>query len=144
MARVKWWSGAILVVAMSGACGGGEKKVAEPEPVAEEEPEDEGDEMIPEEKFGEIQRTFERKSSTVARCFPIAVESGEVDKNERVAVSLGLVIQPDGTPTELAILGASKRSATLEKCIIESVSRWEFTTLPRPLQYSYGFKLQSF
>ena len=144
MASVTWWSGTVLMLAMAGACGGGEKKAAKPEPVAEEEEEDEGEDLIPEEKFEEIQSTFERKSSTVARCFPIAVESGEVDKNERIAVSLGLVIQPDGSPTKLQILGASKRSEALEACVIESVSRWQFTTLPRALQYSYGFKLQSF
>ncbi len=143
MASVKWLSGAVLGMAMVAGCGGGEKKVAEPEPEIEE-PEDEGEELIPEEKFEEIQSTFERKASTVARCFPIAVESGEVDKNERIAVSLGLTINPDGSPTKLEILGASKRSATLEKCVIESVSRWQFTTLPRAIQYSYGFKLQSF
>ena len=143
MASVTWWNRSVLVLAMACACGGGDKKVSKPEPVVEDD-EDEAEELIPEEKFEEIQNTFERKASSVARCFPIAVESGEVDKNERIAISLGLVIQPDGSATKLEILGASKRSAALEACIIESVSRWQFTTLPRSVQYSYGFKLQSF
>lgn len=139
-----WCGGCILVLATVSACGGSEKKASGPEPSGVEEPQDDGDDLIPEEKFEEIQGTFERKSSSVARCFPIAVEAGEVDKNERIAVSIGLLIQPDGSPSKLEILGASKRSAALEACILETVSRWQFTTLPRPLQFSHGFKLQSF
>jgi len=110
----------------------------------DEEPEDEDEDLIPEEKFEEIKSIFERKANSVARCFPIAVESGEVDKDERIQLSIGLVIQPDGSPSNLEVLGASKRSKALEECVMESIRRWEFTTLPRPLQYSYGFKLQRF
>ena len=135
----------MLVGALCAAgCGGSEKKTAAPDPVEVDDDEDEGEDLIPEEKFEEIKNTFERKASTVARCFPLAVEAGELDQNERVQVNIGVVILPDGSPSELAILGASKRSKALESCILESVQRWEFTTLPRPLQYSYGFKLQNF
>lgn len=128
------------------ACGGSEKKA---ETVAdesyEEEPEEEEDDvLIPEEKFEEIKRTFERKATTVARCFPEAVEAGELDINERVKLTVGLIIQPDGSSSELKVLGTTKRSKTLEACVVKSVGRWEFTTLPKPLRYSYGFVLQRF
>ncbi len=137
------WSGLALVALYSAGCGGSEKKTVAPAPVEIEEEEEE-EELIPEEKFDEIRHTFERKSSTVARCFPLAVEAGEVDQGARIKVSVGLVIQRDGSPSEIKIIGSSKRSETLERCIIESVGRWEFTTLPKPLPYSYGFKLQRF
>lgn len=129
------------------ACGGSEKKTEDSSGgyvYGQEETHDEGDELIPEEKFEQIKNTFERKASTVARCFPEAVEAGELDSDDRVKLTLGLVIQPDGSPSEMKILGASKRSASLEACVIKSVSRWEFTTLPKPLEYSYGFVLQRF
>ena len=140
------WIGLTLVALCNIGCGGGAKKTVAPAPVEieEEEEEEEEEELIPEEKFDEIRNTFERKSSTVARCFPLAVEAGEVDQEARIKVSVGLVIQRDGSPSKIKIIGSSKRSETLESCIIESLGRWEFTTLPKPLPYSYGFKLQRF
>ncbi len=144
MGYVHWWSSICCVGLLCAAgCGGGEKKTAAPEPMEEVE-EDDGEDLIPEEKFEEIKNTFERKATTVARCFPLAVESGEVDQDDRIQVSVGLVIQPNGSASQLEILGSSKRSKTLEACVLESVKRWQFTTLPKPLQYSYGFKLQRF
>ncbi len=143
MARMKWVSTLVLAAFWVAGCGGSEKKPAPPEPIQVEEEEEE-EELIPEEKFDEIRHTFERKSITVARCFPLAVEAGEVDQEARIKVSVGLVIRRDGSPSKLKIIGSSQRSKTLESCILESVGRWEFTTLPKPLPYSYGFKLQRF
>ena len=138
----------MVLVLGAAACGGGDKKVESgASDVTEESDEEEYDEdegMIPEEKFGEIKSTFERKATTVARCFPEAVTAGEVDQNDRIKMTVGLVIKTDGSPSELEVLGSSKRSKTLEDCVLKSVSRWEFTTLPQPLQYSYGFVLQRF
>ncbi len=148
-----WWRRSGLVASAAvlsslalsvAACGGSSKKVSEPEPIVEAEPEEEEEELIPEEKFEEIQGTFERKANTVARCFPLAVEAGEVGKNDRVQVNVGLRIQPDGSPTNIEILGSSKPSETLDACVIEAVGRWQFPTLPSVLEYSYGFKLQTF
>ena len=134
-----------------GACGGGQKpqhtaadEINEGDEFEEEMVAEEEEELIPEEKFEQIQNTFERKATSVARCFPEAVEAGELGSDDRVKLTLGLVIQPDGSPSELKVLASSKRSAALEACVIKSVARWEFTTLPRPLAYSYGFVLQRF
>ena len=131
---------------IASACGSSDKKTETPSGYVygEEAEEEESDELIPEEKFDEIKNTFERKATTVARCFPEAVAAGEVDSNARVKVSVGLVIKPDGSPSELKILAASERSKVLEACVLQAVSRWEFTTLPKPLQYSHGFVLQRF
>lgn len=129
---------------LSGACGGGEKKTEVPAPVVDEEDADSSEDniMIPEEKFDEIKSTFERKATTVARCFPDAVDAGEVDKTDRIKVTVGVEIQKDGSAKDLHILGTSKRSKTLESCVLTAISRWEFTTLPKPVIYSYGFVLQ--
>lgn len=127
-------------------CGGSDKKsTTAADDVSEDSGDDEsddGDALIPEEKFEEIKNTFERKATTVARCFPDAVDAGEVDKNDRIKVTVGVEVQTNGTAKELEILGSSKRSKTLESCILESISRWEFPTLPKPVNYSYSFALQ--
>ncbi len=130
------------------ACGGGKKKDStSPDPgyvYGQQEEHEETEELIPEEKFEQIKNTFERKASTVARCFPEAVKTGELDSEDRVKVTIGLVIQPNGTASQLKILGSSKRSAALEACVIATVKRWDFVTLPKPLEYSYGFVMQRF
>lgn len=130
------------------ACGGDKKKSStSPDPgyvYGQEEEHEEGEELIPEEKFEQIKNTFERKASTVARCFPEAVKTGELDSDDRVKLNVGLIIQPNGAPSQLKVIGSSKRSKSLENCVIEAVERWEFVTLPRPLEYSYGFIMQRF
>jgi hypothetical protein len=135
----------IAVAFALGACGGSQKTDDDTEIVfVEEDSSSDDNELIPEEKFEQIKNTFERKATTVARCFPEAVETGEVSKNDRIKLTVGLVIKPDGSPSELKILGSSKRSKALEECVMKVVSRWEFTDLPKPLEYSYGFVLQNF
>lgn len=130
------------------ACGGDKKKDStNPDPgyvYGQEEEHEESDELIPEEKFELIKSTFERKANTVARCFPEAVTAGELDSEDRVKLNIGLVIQPDGSPSQLKVIGSSKRSQALESCVMKSVERWQFTTLPKPLEYSYGFVMQRF
>ena len=130
------------------ACGGGKKKDStQPDPgyvYGQEEEHEDTDELIPEEKFELIKNTFERKASSVARCFPEAVKAGELDSEDRVKLTIGLIIKTDGSPSALKVLGTSKRSATLESCVIKTVQRWEFTTLPSSLEYSYGFVMQRF
>jgi hypothetical protein len=130
------------------ACGGSKKKSStDSDPgyvYGQEDEHEDTDDLIHEEKFEQIKNTFERKASTVARCFPEAVKTGELDSEDRVKLTIGLVIQPNGSPSQLKVLGSSKRSAALESCVIKTVQRWEFTTLPKSIEYSYGFVMQRF
>ncbi len=130
------------------SCGGSEKK-SEPAPTPlvemeeEEEYVDQEDEMISDDSFNEIKRTFERKSSTVARCYPDAVEAGEADKEGKIKLTVGMVIQKSGVPLELKVIGTTKRSAILETCVLEAIGRWQFSDLPQELPYTFTFMLQN-
>jgi hypothetical protein len=131
-------------------CGGsGKNEVVEPgddsSEVEESDSEETGeDELIPAEKFDEIRHTLERKASHISRCFPEAVEAGELTQNDKIKITVGLTIQPDGSPSDISILETTKESATVEECVKRTIGRWEFTTLPQSLKYSYGFVLQHF
>lgn len=129
-------------------CGGGDKNVEAPaddgvSAAEESESGDEGD-LVPEEKFQEIRYTFERKSSLLSRCFPEAVEAGDLDAGDKVKLTIGLTIQTDGSPKDVHIVETTKKSATVDACVKRTVGRWQFTTLPKPLPYSYGLILQDF
>ena len=130
------------------SCGGSEKK-SEPAPTPlvemeeEEEYVDTEDEMISEDSFNEIKRTFQRKSSTVARCYPDAVEAGEAEQDGKIKLTVGMVIQKNGIPLELKVVGTTKRSEALESCVLEAIGRWQFSELPQELPYTFTFMLQN-
>lgn len=136
---------AVSVGLFCGACGGSQKKAEEPkvaEPEAEEPSEEEV--LIPEEKFGEINRAFERKTSMVSRCFVEALEAGEVKKNEKGFVTVGLTVLESGAPSKVRVLETSFKSKVIQDCVTGLVERWTFTTLPRPLEISHTYVLQQF
>lgn len=130
------------------ACGGAEKTPAEPAPDDggddAAEVTDTGDQMIPAEKFDEINRTFERKQTQVSRCFVAGVDAGEVQKTDRGMVTVTTTITPAGKATNVRIVENTFKSPALESCVKDLVSRWLFTTLPRNLDYSYQYRLERF
>ncbi|HLU68189.1 MAG TPA: AgmX/PglI C-terminal domain-containing protein [Kofleriaceae bacterium] len=144
------WAGALAVAlaACGGAGGGGGDPVVEPGPCPEcSEPDDTGPDdsadgtLIPEEKYEEIRKTFERKTGTVSRCYVEGFEKGEVEKTEKGYVTVGLVIGEDGRPSDVRVLDTSFRSGAVGDCVVRMVSGWTFTTLPKPLETSHTYVL---
>ena len=149
MAKRKTGVGLAAAVALSlAACGGdGGREAEEPETgggAAAQEPADEGDVLIPEEKFVEIQALFDRKQPIVSRCFPRAVEAGELPEDAVGYVTVGLVITRSGQPTNVRVLETSLQSELLNECVTGRVSKWDFTTLPKDLEYSYTYQFEKF
>lgn len=145
MARMRSVTLALVTLAAAIGCGGGEKRATEPETTTTAADDgDDGDVLIPEEKFDEIRNVFERKVTHLSRCHPAGVEAGEVGGNEKVTVTVGMTIQEDGRPTDLRILERSKKSPALEACVLEAANRWMFPSLPKPLETSHIYVLQNF
>lgn len=134
----------MMILALAIGCGGGDKKVSEPEPspAAEDDSADTGPEMVAPEIHESIRRTFERKSAIVGRCFVAGLDAGEIKKTDRVIVTLDATITPAGQATEVAVREASKRSPALEACIIEMVEGWSFAEPPRPVKTSFNYVLE--
>ena len=89
-----------------GKCGGDKKDTTEPTGGGTTEPTDDGEDgssggdMIPMEKMDEVNRTFERKQMQISRCFVAGVDAGEIEKNDKGAVTVGAVITPEGKDNE--------------------------------------------
>jgi hypothetical protein len=135
------WVGAALVIGLAAAsgCGGGQAAPAAPaQPVADTSNDDA---LIPEEKYDEIEGTFARKAAMVSRCHVEGVESGDVDRSEKGHVTVGLTIQPDGSPTDVRVMESSFKSAKVGDCVVRHVSSWTFSTLPKPLETSHTYVL---
>jgi hypothetical protein len=131
------------------ACGGSQgEQSTTPEPADEEmqaaPADDGGDVLIPEEKFTEIQSTFQRKEPIVARCYAAAIEAGELEKNAKGYFTVGLTITPDGSPTQIKVLETNLESSSLESCVLGHVKTWKLATLPRSLEYSYTYQFERF
>lgn len=135
---------AILLAALAIGCGGGDKKAAEEPAPAPAQPAEPGeDTLIPPEKFDAIQTFFERKRRVVSRCFSEAVDSGELGKNAKGFVTVQMIITEDGTLSDMSVAESSLESDSLHRCIIEYLTKWTVTTLPKPLDYTYTFSFQT-
>jgi outer membrane biosynthesis protein TonB len=160
----KWWSSpggrAFALAGMLAACGGAQSGAnqsgtagaagsGESETATAEEPDQEegggGDDgLIPPEKLDEIKAQFDRKRDLVSRCYPQAIEAGELAKDAKGYVTVGVTIQPDGSARAVKVLEATLASQKLTSCVLDHVKRWTFTTLPRPLDYSYTYSFEAF
>lgn len=135
------WVGAALIIGLAAAlgCGGGQPEPAVPaQPVAESSSDDA---LIPEEKYDEIEGTFARKAAMVSRCHVEGVEAGDVERTEKGHVTVGLTIQPDGSPADVRVMESSFKSAKVGDCVVRHVSGWTFPTLPKPLETSHTYVL---
>lgn len=137
---------ALLAVAVTGGCGGGEKKVDEPRPVAGDDDGDDdtrgGDQMASQETLDSIRRTFERKSGIVGRCFVEGVDAGEIKKTDKGFVTIVAVITPAGRATQVKVSEASLRSPALHKCIVDMVAGWTFEQPPVDTPTSFRYVLE--
>jgi hypothetical protein len=142
----QWLLGVVLAAACGGSSGGGED-VVEPAPCPEcttgedDTPSDVDSTIIPEEKYEEIKKTFERKTGTVKRCYVEGFEAGEVEKSEKGHVTVGLTIQPDGSPSDVKVLETSFKSSKVGECLVRMVGGWKFPTLPKSLDTSHTYVL---
>ncbi|HET6611033.1 MAG TPA: AgmX/PglI C-terminal domain-containing protein [Kofleriaceae bacterium] len=131
-------SGMVLMM----ACGGSHKPAAEGPPPSTEETEpaeDPSQILIPPEKLDAIEATFTRHVSEVSRCFPKAVEAGELQATDKGYVTVGLTVTESGAPENVRAVEATLDSQVLKDCVTAEVSSWEFTTLPKPLDYSHTY-----
>lgn len=137
---------ALALAAMSGwtsGCGGGGQpraETAEPAGGGGEESGG-GNELIPDEKYDEIKATFDRKVTIVSRCHAQGVETGDVERSEKGHVTIGLTINPDGTPSGVRVMESSFQSDKVGQCIVDMVNTWTFPTLPKPLETSHTYVL---
>jgi hypothetical protein len=136
----------LLLVVGCGGSGGGSGDTVETAPCPECTEGERGtgpvdSTIIPEEKYEEIKKTFERKTGTVSRCYVEGFDAGEVEKSEKGHVTVGLTIQPSGIPSDVRVLETSFKSGKVGDCVVRMVSGWKFPTLPKPLETSHIYVL---
>jgi len=154
MMRSKTWTTMVTVglaaglIAFACGCGGGQKtgdgddgegfKLEDRGP--EYEPVD--DVMIPPEKYDEVNRALEKRGPGVSRCFAAAIEAGEVGKNEKGTVVVGVGVTPAGKATDVKVLPTSSlKKPGLSACVVEYIEATRFPTLPKRLDTTYAYKL---
>lgn len=135
------WRHLYRAAALAALCGcGGGQAPAETGPASTAEPSGESA-LIPEEKYDEIEATFDRKTGTVSRCHVEGIESGDVDRSEKGHVTIGLTINPDGSAADVRVMESSFKSSKVGECVVRMVSGWTFPTLPKPLETSHTYVL---
>jgi len=138
-----FWGGALAVLV---ACGG---KSAEPTTPPDAVEDDGGGEaaevshvLVPERKFDEIARTFERKAPIVSRCYVAGVEAGEIEGSKRGQITVAVTVTTEGKASNVRVLRSTLGSKAAEACVVDKVAGWTFTdSLPKPVEHSYTYVL---
>ncbi len=131
---------AIVLMLANAGCGGGQQEVASPGGEAGEEGGDDNSaKLIPEEKYEEINATFDSKTGSVSRCYGEGDESGDPDRKGHVTVRL--TINLDGHTSGVSVMETSFKSPKVGDCVVRLVKGWTFPTLPRPLETSHTYVL---
>jgi hypothetical protein len=130
---------ALVLMLASEGCGGGQQEVESPGGAAAGAEQKSGGELIPEEKYEEINATFDRKTGSVSRCYGEGDQSGDPDRKGHVTVRL--TINKDGRTSEVGVMETSFKSAKVGECVVRLVKGWTFPTLPRPLETSHTYVL---
>jgi len=128
---------AVVLMLASEGCGGGQGEAAEP--AAARQGGDDSAKLIPEETYDEINSTFDRKTGSVSRCYGAGEESNDPDRKGHVTIRL--VINEDGTTSDVSVMESSFKSEKVGDCVVRLVKGWTFPTLPRPLETSHTYVL---
>jgi hypothetical protein len=129
---------AAAVVLMLGdmSCGGGQQEPAEP--AAGQGGGGSEAALIPEEKYDEINSTFDNKTGSVSRCY---AQEDATDSDRKGHVTIRLTINKDGKTSNLSVMESSFKSKKVGDCVVRMASGWTFPTLPRPLETSHTYVL---
>lgn len=139
----------VAVLTVAAACGGGGKKdttEAGGDVAVDDGGGDSsggGDVMVPPEKMDEINVRLDRKRASAARCLSDAVLSGDATKSTHGKITLEFVVSPAGKAENVRVTQATLDNQKVQDCVIDKVRDTEFPTLPRALEWSYTFSMDS-
>jgi TonB family protein len=77
------------------------------------------------EQHDAIERLFARKAAALHRCWSDEYERNR-DRKVEGDVTVQLHIKPDGRPSGVRVLKSSINNENIEKCVISTVTEWDF------------------
>jgi len=99
--------------------------------------------MVPPEKMDEINVRLDRKRPTAARCLSDAILSGEAPRSTRGKMTIEFVVSTAGKAESIKVTSSTLNNAVVEGCVISKVAEIGFPELPKPLEWSYTFSMDS-
>jgi hypothetical protein len=137
----------MCLAACGGGGGGGGGGAAEPSGGGEGksggDSDGGGDVMVPPEKMDEINVRLDRKRPTAARCLSDAILSGEAPRSTRGKMTIEFVVSTAGKAESIKVTSSTLNNAVVEGCVISKVAEIGFPELPKPLEWSYTFSMDS-
>ncbi len=89
---------------------------------------------VSEERRDSIERVFARKAGELQSCWADEYEKTH-DRKFETDLTIGLTIDPGGSPKDVKILSATQRNSSLEACVVRSVATWVFADGQVPVPY---------
>lgn len=143
----RWTMGVVVLAAawLLGGCGGSEKPVENTTPAGDDgDGEGTAGEGTSDDHLEEIERTFDRKASIVARCFGEALSAGEIKKEDEVIVTVTTTITTAGKTSNTAIEKSTTDSPAFKACVIRYVDSWDFPNVAEPTKFSHIYRIEEF
>jgi hypothetical protein len=149
------WLAAAMLAGLALGCGGSPRSDTTPagtpaagDGAAQSEPGGQAGqtgagEVVPPDKFDEINRQLSRKRAVMSRCLALAVDNKELPGNSRGKVTVEIVIAPSGTAETVHIVRASLKSKMLDDCVIGHIKEIAFPQLPRSFETSYTYAFEA-
>lgn len=146
--RTRWLLATIVTLAAV-ACGGHKQQVVEPsgddgggggESTAN--PCDDNG-MCPPETLDRIKMVLDAKRVVMSRCLSDAQDNGQAGKNAKGTVTVSFVITPSGKATNVKVGKSTVGSKTVDDCVVAKVQAIAFPEVPKNLDWSYTYGLES-
>jgi hypothetical protein len=137
----------VITVVVAAACGGHKQADTTPDTpnpnTTDNQPPDEGGNMIPPEKMDEVQQDLKRKEMIVSHCLASAMEAGEVPRGTHGHVRFEIKIGTDGHATDVSVDKTDLQAKSVVDCAKKHVMDISFPELPHPYETSYLFAMEA-
>lgn len=101
---------------------------------AESEPPQTSGPTVSEERRDAIERVFARKAAELQSCWSDEYEKTH-DRKFETDLTVGFTVTPAGQPQDVKVLSSSQRNASVEACVVKTVTGWGFPEGQAPVPY---------
>ena len=101
------------------------------------------DGMCPPETLDRIKEVLDSKRTTMSRCLTDAQNAGQAEKTAKGKITVTFVIAPSGKAKNVKIGESSINSKAVTDCVIAKVEQISFPEVPKDLDWSYTYGLES-
>lgn len=99
--------------------------------------------MCPPETLDRIKEVLDSKRTTMSRCLTDAQDAGSAAKSAKGTVTVSFVITTSGKAKNVKVGKSTLNSEAVDQCVVAKVQQIAFPEVPKDLDWSYTYGLDS-